>query len=60
MTITYLGSLTFGMYLLGDLIIDLTRPAHTLLQAHVHVILAMMLWELLIFTICALLTAALK
>lgn len=59
-TITYLGGLTFGMYLLSDLIIDLTKPIHAVLCAHTHVILAMGLWELIILSICAILTAGLK
>ena len=58
--ITRLGGLTFGIYLLSDLIIDLTKPVYAMLCAHIHVILAMGLWELLIFSTCAILTVALK
>lgn len=60
MALNYFGGLTFGMYLLSDLIIDLTRPIHSILCERVHVILAMGLWELLVFAICAVIAAALK
>lgn len=58
--INYLGSLTFGMYLFSDLVMDLTQPLHQFFREYVHVILAMVFWELIIFAICAVLTAALK
>lgn len=58
--INYLGSLTFGIYLLSDLMIALTKPIHSFLCARLHVILAMGIWELIIFVMCAVITAGLK
>lgn len=58
--IHYLSDLTFGIYLLGDMMIAQTRPIHAALCQHSHVLLAMVLWELLIFTVCALITAGLR
>lgn len=58
--INYFGGLTFGIYLFSDLIIDLTRPIHQALCGYTHVVIAMVLWEIIIFAICALLTASLK
>ena len=58
--ICYAGSLTFGIYLLSDVVIDVTRPVYQELCAHMHVLIAMGLWELLIFVICAVITSGLK
>ena len=58
--IRYLGSLTFGIYLLSDWMIKVSAPIQQMLQEHLHVIPAMILWELLIFVACATITAALK
>lgn len=55
-----LGRLTFGIYLLGDLAIDLSAPVYEALCRVMHVLPAMLLWELLIFACCALATAALR
>lgn len=58
--IRYLGSLTFGIYLLSDWMIKVSAPIHQMLREHLHVIPAMILWELLIFVACATIVAALK
>lgn len=55
-----LGALTFGIYLLGDLMISLSARVHAALQGRVHVLAAMVLWELFIFAACALAAAALR
>lgn len=55
-----LGSLTFGIYLLSDLIRVLSVPLFDALAAHTHDLLAMVLWEIFIFVVAAALTAVLK
>lgn len=57
-TIRYLGSLTFGIYLLSDWMIKVSAPIHQMLREHLHVIPAMILWELLIFAACAVIVVA--
>lgn len=58
--INTLGSLTFGIYLLSDLAISLTRPLHQRLCQWLPVVPAILLWELLIFAACAVITAGLR
>ena len=55
-----LGRLTFGIYLLGDFMISWTRPVYEALCGHMHVVFAMVLWELLIFAAAALAAAGLR
>lgn len=55
-----LGRLTLGIYLLGDLIIDLSGGVYTALCGVMHVLPAMLLWELFVFACCALAAAALR
>lgn len=55
-----LGGLTFGIYLLGDMVIRQTLPLHTALRSRIHPLAAGVLWELLIFAACALIAAALR
>lgn len=54
------GRLTFGIYIFSDLILRVLRGWYVWLTAHVHVMLSMVLWELAVFTVCGLLTAALR
>lgn len=55
-----LGRLTFGAYLLGDMVITQSLPLYSALSGHMHPMAAMVLWEALIFTACSLLTAGLR
>lgn len=55
-----LGGLTFGIYLFGDMAINFTEPAYNWLSQRLPALCAMALWELLIFTLAALVTAALR
>lgn len=55
-----LGGLTFGIYLLSDLIRVLSNPLYASMAAHMHDLLAMLLWEVFIFAVAAVLTAILK
>ena len=56
----YLGSLTFGIYLLSDLMISLTRKMYSGFCYDMNTLLATVLWEVIIFAICGLITAVLK
>lgn len=56
----YFGSLTFGIYLLSDLIISLTRKMYNGFYADMNVLLATILWEIIVFVICGVITAILK
>lgn len=58
--VTYVGGLTFGIYLLSDLMIHVTRPIYGMLCGHVHVVAAIIIWEVFIFSVCAMITASLK
>ncbi len=55
-----LGSLTFGIYLLGDFLISWTRPVYAALCGHMHIVFAMVLWEVFLFAAAALLAAGLR
>ena len=54
------SKLTFGIYLFSDPLIFLTRPFFNHCAAHVNLLLAALLWELLAFAAAALLTALLR
>ncbi len=58
--ICYLGSLTFGIYLVSDLMIQVLRPVNTILSQHFQAFIAMILWEVCIFLAGALIAAALR
>ncbi len=59
--ICYFGSLTFGIYLLSDLVMFVTKPFYL---EHVpnseHIFLLTVLWQIVIFIGCAIPTAILK
>lgn len=55
-----LGGLTFGIYLLGDMAINYTEWVYPALAGHMHALLAMALWEALVFTLAALAAALLR
>lgn len=55
-----LGALSFGIYLLGDMVISLTTPLYSVLCAHIPNMIAMVLWEVYIFAVCALVTFFLR
>lgn len=56
----YLGSLTFGIYLLSDFMMELTRKMYNNLSTEINVLLAVFIWEITIFTLCAVTTAVMK
>lgn len=59
--VCYFGSLTFGVYLLSDLIMFITKPYYTKLAVQSeHIIFLTILWEIVIFVACAFITAILK
>ena len=55
-----LGSLTFGIYLLADMVLRQSEPLYTMLSGYMHPLAAMVLWEVFIFAVCALVTAGLR
>lgn len=55
-----LGGLTFGVYLLSDMVLIQSAPVHGALSGHMHPLCAMVLWELFIFTASALAAAGLR
>lgn len=56
----YLGSLTFGIYLISDMMISLTRELYANLQQDCSIMVATIIWEILIFALCGVITAVLK
>ncbi len=58
--VCYFGSLTFGIYLISDMMISLTRPLYANLQQDTPVMVATIIWEIIIFALCAFCTAILK
>lgn len=55
-----IGSLTFGIYLLLDMAIVQTLSIYISLKGIMHPFAAIVLWELIIFVICAIITAVLR
>ena len=55
-----LGRLTFGIYLLSDMVMHLSEFLHEMLLEWMHPLAAVLLWELLIFGVSALITAGLR
>ena len=51
--ICYLGSLTFGIYLLHEVVVNATRGVFASLWTRMDGMAAMVLWELMVFTVCA-------
>lgn len=56
----YFGSLTFGIYLISDMMISITRPLYANLQQDAPLMVATIIWEVIIFVLCGALTAVLK
>ncbi|MBR2715827.1 MAG: acyltransferase family protein, partial [Ruminococcus sp.] len=57
----YFGSLTFGIYLISDLIINVTKPQYYSIIIHSdNVFLITVLWQVIVFASCALITALAK
>ena len=56
----YIGSLTFGVYLLSDMIIRSTKELYANLQLDCSIMVATIIWELLVFAMCCGITAVLK
>lgn len=55
-----IGVLTFGIYLLGDMVITQSGSVYTVLMGYMHPLAAMLLWELFAFAVGAVITAALR
>lgn len=59
--ICYFGSLTFGIYLLSDLVMFITKPLYLeRVPESEHIFLLTVLWQVVIFVGCAIPTAILK
>lgn len=59
--VCYIGGLTFGIYLLSDLLISFTvNSIYGALIPHTHIMIAMLIWELAIFSVGAVIVAILK
>lgn len=58
--ICWLGSLTFTVYLVSDLIIQQTQPLFELLRAGLPLFAALVVWEVLVFALCAAIAALLR
>jgi len=55
-----IGVLTFGIYLMGEMAIAPSEFIYSTLQGYMHPLIAMVLWELFIFAVCAVITAVLR
>ncbi len=58
--VSYIGSCTFGIYLISDLIINILNPYYIKLCVFIHPLLAVFLFELCVFAIGLVFTTALK
>lgn len=59
-TINYIGSLTFGIYLFGDMFIRILSPLYSSMTSYMHIMLAVFLFEIGVFLCGAICTAILK
>lgn len=55
-----IGSLTFGIYLLADLLIELSRPFYQWMTGYMNPIPSVIVWELMIFAAGGVITYGLK
>ncbi len=58
--VTYIGSCTFGIYLISDMVISFTRPAYLSLCGYIHPFIAVLLFEAWVFLSGLLITMILK
>ena len=59
--ICYVGSLTFGIYLVSDILIQKIRPFYIFLCEHgIYKLLSMIIFEIVVFCVGAIITAILK
>ena len=58
--VVYHSGLSFSFFLLGDMMIELSKPVHAVLREHCHVLIAMVLWEIIILIGCMCITAGLR
>lgn len=58
--VSYIGSCTFGIYLLSDLVIDLLRPAYKIATNYMHPIFAVIIFEIIVFALGLAIVAILK
>ena len=59
-TISYIGSCTFGIYLISDLVMKVLKPQYLALSSHIHPLPAVVIYQLCIFAIGFACTAILK
>lgn len=50
--VTLVGACTFGMYLIGDILLDILEPIHFLLDEKMHVLPSLVLYQAVLF-VCA-------
>lgn len=50
--VTQVGMCTFGMYLAGDLLLDILAPIHSLLDQRMHLLISLVLYQIIVF-LCA-------
>ena len=58
--ITYIGSCTFGIYLLSDMNIDLLKPIYKILSTYMHRFFAVIIFEICVFAVGLIVVALLK
>ncbi len=58
--ISYIGSCTFGIYLISDMSIGLLKPFYTIASTHMHPLFAVIIFEICIFAIGLIVVALLK
>ena len=50
--VTQVGACTFGMYLIGDILLDILEPLHFLLDEKTHILPSLVLYQAIVF-VCA-------
>lgn len=59
--VCYIGSLTFGIYLFSDLVLDITKPFYLeYIEESTAILPLTIVWEIAIFVACAIVTAVLR
>ena len=58
--VTFVGSCTFGIYLVSDMTINFLTPIHTKLREVIHPLSAVLIFEILVFLIGFIITVPLK
>ena len=58
--VTYIGSCTFGIYLVSDMLIDALKPIYTRAETHIHPLFAVILFEICVFLTGLIIVSILK